>query len=198
MKLPSLKTAAILSTFLIFFGVFIVNAQELDVVTLEGVNPGDQSTFSCTELQEGIDEKVEMYQTLKPEHTLAYETLALKVEVFSEKAAVMGYDTSELELDLVQLDTLIAAFETNYTAFLAALTNTKTYICLDNDVAYATAVRNTLEALGDVRSSVRDLADFYEEILRPDILSLGKVEDAMEADDATQPIPVVQGARSRR
>jgi len=131
---------------------------------------------SCEIVQEKIQEKIQSYQTNKPEHTLNYQILYLKIAAFANKAEVLGYEADELYKDLDKLEKLIEIFETNYEDFIDALTKTGKSACGKEEI-YARDFVKAKEALGDIRKSTIDITSLYQNNIRQDILALEVVKN---------------------
>lgn len=131
---------------------------------------------ACEEAQETITNKILTFQAAKPEHTFTYQSLYLKTAAIAQKANILGYGTEDLYADLDELDRLIEDFDRNYTDFIEALTTAGDTAC-DEEEVYARNFVLAKEALGEVRQSTRNIADLYQEEIRPDILALEKIDN---------------------
>jgi hypothetical protein len=160
-------TALILGLFL-SSAFFVVFAQTEDII--------EEEETSCKLVEEKIEEKIQNYDDNKKEHSLTLELLSLEISSMSNKAAILGYDVSELDKDVAELENLLEDFDTNYSLFIRALTRVKDSACGREDV-YARNFITAKDALGDVKKSVRDIIYLYDEEIRDHILNLEKVED---------------------
>jgi len=141
------------------------------VVSAQTEEQSEVEVKSCEIVQEKIQEKIQEYQSDKPEHTLTYQILYLKIAAFAKKADVLGYEADKLYKNLNELEKLIEVFETNYENFIDSLTKTEKNACGKEEV-YAKDFVKAKKALGEVRKSAIDITSLYQEEIRQNILAL--------------------------
>jgi hypothetical protein len=123
-----------------------------------------------------MSKKIRGFEASKPGHALTYQMLYLGSAAVAQKADVLGYNTEDVYEDLDQLELLIDQFDSSYDNFIESFIITKDSAC-DSEEAYVKNLITTKNALGEVRDSIREIADFYEDDLRQDILALEKIEN---------------------
>ncbi len=174
------KIPALILTFFAISSLFVVFGQTVDttnVVSTVGTTDTSSEvateTFSCEEITAEIDSRITQYKTDEPAHTAAYQMLYLKVDATAKKAKVLGYDTTKLEKNLVELDKLIKEFGTNFNSFVVKFEATKKYACnVSNDALYAKSFIETVGALGKVRATTSEIYNLYQDEIRENILGL--------------------------
>jgi len=131
----------------------------------------------CDEILKNIDLKVKNYEILQPLHLETYQMLYVKTDTAAKQAKVLGYDTDEIEADLVELDILIGKFQTNFDTFIKNLKDTKKYACSEAaDAMYAQSYIKTQKSLGEVKKITEEISQLYEDEIRQNLLGLSMIE----------------------
>lgn len=164
------KLTALVLGLLILFPFTIAVAQTDDTTDTQPLE-----NITCEQVLTKIDQKITSYKTKQPVHLATYEMLYLKVNTAVKQAKVLGYDTEEIEADLVELDILTAQFDNRFEDFITALESTKRYACNENaEAQYAQTFLNAMEGLEAVKDVADEIFDLYEDEIRENLLGLQK------------------------
>jgi hypothetical protein len=135
----------------------------------------------CQEILDKIDTKIMNYELNQAIHMETYQMLYVKVNAAVKRAEVMGYDTEEIEADLVELDILTTRFQDSFETFITNIEQTRDYTCTEsNDIRYAQSFISTQKSLGEVKSVVEEISLLYEDEIREHLLGLSMVNEEIE------------------
>jgi len=175
------KLTAFTIAFLVVSSLFIAFAQTVDttkIIPLEKPEEVLVEVITCKEITQKIDSKILQYKTDEPSHSVTFQMLYLKVNATTKKAAVLGYDVSKLELNLIELEGLISDFDKNFKDFIDKYEVIKKYACdVKDDENYAKSYIDTKRALGTVKNTAYDIYELYQDEIRENILGLEMVEN---------------------
>lgn len=131
----------------------------------------------CEEILENIDQKIMNYELLQTSHMETYQMLYIKTYMAAKKSEILGYETEEVDADLVELDILITKFQKSFDTFVKNIKLTRDYACSEAaDIRYAQSFINTQKSLSEVRSVVEEISLLYEDEIREHLLGLTMVE----------------------
>jgi DNA repair exonuclease SbcCD ATPase subunit len=123
----------------------------------------------CKFLTEKTTLTITRFENNKTRHIQEYQNAKKKLEEVITRLKTAGANVTKLEADLVELDKLIKKAADDYTAYIAALKDTKNYACGKSEGAYANALKAAQEKLKTARLSLLAIRNYYQSTIRPDI-----------------------------
>lgn len=123
----------------------------------------------CDIVTKNIDTQISKYNQFKQRHVERYESTKTKVKAAVEKAKDSGANTSKLESDLVNLDSQIKNFASDYAKFISTLEQSKQYVCGDASAQFKDALQEARSKLIVVRQDTANIRNYVQTVVRPDI-----------------------------
>lgn len=156
------------------------NTQESEDEGNERVKRLDRAREVVGQKCENIDQRVEgritAFENNKKEHLDRYNSVKDRVTTIIEKLNLLGYDTSQLSIDLQKFDALVVEMATEYQAFIDILRSAQEYECGNSDGSFRDVMQKSQEQLMRVKAKRQEIRKFYSEILRVDIQNLRNQE----------------------
>lgn len=142
--------------------------------------------FECESYYLSLKTKIDTLLLTEISHSEKYQFLYNRILAIAEKSTILGYDTTTLYDDLERLDLLITTFQKGYNNLVKELLLFSTVDCDsidENDLTavydsgvfqnpFAPYLKDAKANLAVVRKNAQEIADFYEDVLREDILNL--------------------------
>ncbi|MBU2028896.1 hypothetical protein KJ761_03330 [Patescibacteria group bacterium] len=129
----------------------------------------------CEKRQGKIEEKAAKFAGSKVKHMEAYNNLQDRLEKLSDKLSAKGYDTADLDEDIIVLEGMISSFETDFTAAYEKMQEAKIYMC-ENHTGVEN--KNEMKAVRDLIKKIRQdsvaIRNYYKSTIHPDILAIKK------------------------
>jgi hypothetical protein len=135
----------------------------------------------CDTLKTKITNRVNMFENNEEAHSKVYTKLVDRITEKLAKWKEMGYDVDKLTEDLKTLDTKVKKFSTDYKSFISKLKATQDIAC-DTGTAFADAMKEARDALKLVRQDAADIRNYYNTVIRPDIIELKQQTPAVKED----------------
>lgn len=128
----------------------------------------------CASIQSLAEKKIDKFNENKDKHYQTYVKLSDRLDSKVVEWEDMGYDVDEIRDDLDILQDKITAFMGSYDNYMTKLNAIADIDCDNTEAELTTAVKNAKLALKEVKQDVADVRNFYQTVLRPDILDLKK------------------------
>jgi hypothetical protein len=166
----------------IIFSSLLIFSVQLSLAKLPSISPGAvrptitesiSNIFAnkCDTLKTKITNRVNMFENNEEAHSKVYTKLVDRITERLAKWKDMGYDVDKLTEDLKTLDTKVKKFSTDYKSFIAKLKATQDVAC-DTGTAFTDAMKEARDALKLVRQDAADIRNYYNTVIRPDIIEL--------------------------
>lgn len=127
---------------------------------------------ACENIEERIAQKIAHFDSTHRLHVRQYELMKEKIgKVILEKGAE-GKNVDSLREHLAVLNTKIEKFNTDRTAFIAALKNVRQHECGESDGAFKEAVEAAQEKQKIVVADTKDIRSYYTTVIRADLKAL--------------------------
>lgn len=181
------KSLLVISSFFLFFG--LANAQnETKVNQWIGMTGEEKAakkdevkanmenrwqTVTCKKVETRMQARYQKYETNKALHKQTYDKVNTKVETIIADFKAKGYDVSELEADLAQLETKIAKLYTDHDALIQKMKEISKDVCVSTRENLETKIQEIQKyRLETIKVDVLDIRTFYSTVLRPDMVKL--------------------------
>lgn len=136
----------------------------------------------CLNLENLLDQKVSRFGDVQSVHLEKYSKLSTRLDDVTTSLKGKGYDTTQLESDLKELDGLISDYSQAYSDFVDSLIFTRGNAC-NTDSDFRDALRNSKELLVVVKQKRADIREFYTGIIREDIRDLRQQADDLASKE---------------
>ncbi len=158
--------------------VFLTTLSVLATVSLTITQPVYAQTLrpvrerKCDVVQKKLEQRVATYREHRDDHIEKYETVKDRIKNIISKFNDKGYDTSELEADLVVLDGKIKKFQSDADAFFIKLEGANDYVCGDSEGKFRSGIREARDLLKVVREDAQDIKSYYQTTIKEDLENL--------------------------
>ncbi|HLB51233.1 MAG TPA: hypothetical protein VJL38_03595 [Patescibacteria group bacterium] len=123
----------------------------------------------CAKRTALVDNRIEHFTKHKEKRETAYETFNDRLTRLIEKMNAKGYDVADLRADQKVVEGKIEKFSDDYAAYLDQLAVVKEYACNHTDDEWKTEITKARTTLKMVRVDAKAIADYYEDVIKPDI-----------------------------
>jgi|GEM_PF-1986980 len=128
--------------------------------------------ITCKNIDKLIDKRLANFEEKETNH---YENYIKLKDRLSEKITRwknLGYNVSDLEDDLKNLEEKIDKFYTDYNAFRNKLEELKNFTCASTVEDYKTKLAEAKALLKPIKADAAEIRKYYQTTIRPDILAL--------------------------
>lgn len=125
----------------------------------------------CDTLKNKVTNRVNRFENNEEAHSEVYTKLKDRIAERIEKWKEMGYNVSKLTEDLKTLEGKITDFTTDYKKFIEILKSTQEVAC-GTGTEFAEVIKEARVALKIVRQDASDIRNYYNTVIRPDIIEL--------------------------
>jgi hypothetical protein len=126
----------------------------------------------CENVNNLIDNRIKMLEKTHRLRQDQYQDFVTRIEDLISRVKTKGADTSQLETDLETLKTKVANVETEYTALLALVAETKNKDCGNTEGEFKNGLVKSREQLQNVVSASLDVRDYLHTVIKPDLNAL--------------------------
>lgn len=126
----------------------------------------------CTKRTALVDNRIEHFTKHKEKREAAYEAFDDRLTRLIEKLNTKGYDVTDLRADQKVMEGKVEKFSDDYAAYLDQLGVVKEYACNHTDDEWKAEIAKARTLLKAVRADVKAIADYYEDVIAPDIEKL--------------------------
>lgn len=131
-----------------------------------------QRVNRCNVIQGNVDKRLKNFETKRLKHNEQYEKMYDHVSDLVTKMENEGYDVSQPKIDLVQLKSLIAKYNSDYALYLGDLRDTKEFTCGRSEGEFKAKLgiaRTQLKVVHDDSVAVRT---FWAKTIKPELVGL--------------------------
>jgi len=158
----------------LFSIISTVNAQGSNVVALNTTSALTQQRVQarCDLINSRVDTRITRFNQNKERHIERYQNIKTNVTNLITYLKGKGYDTTKLEADLAQFNSMVLEFGTDYSSFITKLEASKQYTCGSSDGQFIAKVDESRAQLTVARNQAKEIKLFIANTLRPDLKDL--------------------------
>ncbi|MFZ5424575.1 MAG: hypothetical protein ACOZAO_02130 [Patescibacteria group bacterium] len=123
----------------------------------------------CDLATQRISNRISAFEDNKDRHLKNYENFTNRLNEIVTKLQDKGFDTTDLENDIVVLEGLVDEYTVLYTEFINILTDTQALDCGNEDGAYKDLVLEAKDKLHEARNKRREIMEYYRDTVREHI-----------------------------
>ncbi len=128
----------------------------------------------CKNIETRINTRIKRYENNQAQHRRIFDNLVSRIERFITKFEREGFDVAELKADLVVLKKKIQALHDTHALFIGELENTQDYACGKSEGEFVKQLGEARRMIPEVRSKLLDVREYYQTVIRPDLLDIRK------------------------
>ncbi|MFH1896010.1 MAG: hypothetical protein ABH814_00855 [bacterium] len=162
------------------------NRNEIGQEVQEGVQNRVQERVQqiCAQVGERVRNRTENFETNREQHMERYGELKTKLQGVAVKLRARGFDTTQLETDLLELDSLVQMYANEYSNFIGVLQGSQEFACGQSQGEFHNALKDAQNQIIRAREARRAVWEFYKDNIREDIKSLRlQAEQMQEGND---------------
>lgn len=133
------------------------------------VSHAQTTNEKCIAAQNKLDTLSKSYDIAKTRISDSYSRSVSSLRDLATRLTARGYNTTQLTTDIQALQTKVDKFNANMGSLLTSVKNLKNIVCSDN---FKTELSKTREQLVTVRSSMNDILNYYQTVIKGDIKDL--------------------------
>lgn len=142
----------------------------------------DLRTQLCERHASRIATKTRMFESIRKGHTVAFENLIARLEMFADRFEERGYDVTDLRTEIEVLKVMVTEYNTLHAQYIGALEGAD-YSCGFSEGAYARALGQAKEYLPGLRAKLAEIRIFLQTEIRAELLALrGQVSVEVEPE----------------
>ena len=126
----------------------------------------------CERVSNRLQYRAELYESNQNRYQERYSYIQGIAEDIVDELSESGYDTSQLENDLVQLRTMTQTFASNYTEAVSTMNQIREGACGENRQQFEEGVVQTRERLQILRNDAEQIRTYLKETIRQDLVDL--------------------------
>jgi len=119
-----------------------------------------------------VDKRIDTFEENKGNHVENYTKLKTRLMEVSSKLKAKGFDTTELDKDLVTFDSMVKEYASKYVSFIDTLKSSKDLVCGESEGAYKSTIESSKSMLKELKDMRKAIRDFYVSEIRADIKAL--------------------------
>lgn len=143
-------------------------------------------TQRCERITTNIQSRIDRFNSIADQRVATYEKVKERVKGIEEQLAAAGYDTSELQNALVELDALIVEHWNQRKAIIATLQESQEYACGESEGEFKSRVQASRDQVAALRESGMAIRDFFRDTIRPIIQELREQELNDTVENSTE------------
>ena len=126
----------------------------------------------CDLVNARIDARIRHFNLRKDNILARQKRIKERVLAFINRLERKGYDVSRVRGDLETLGGMVQTADSDYAVFIRELEEAKQFDCGDSQGAFIKALGEARAALAKFRTDVKNIWDFIQNTLRPDLKAL--------------------------
>ncbi|VVB78168.1 Uncharacterised protein [uncultured archaeon] len=182
----------ILSAILLFSFLTIIAAEDNSTNPATGINNSTNQTHDwskvCSAINNRVEGRIKMFEEGRDHHMTRFSNIVNNLNKIAEKADLKGYNTTQLDNDLIALNESIAKFHTDYAEFIQKLNNTKEFTCGHSEGQFKESLNISKEQLIVVRADIENIKKFIQITINQDIRELRLQKAKQNIEDAQKRI----------
>jgi len=129
----------------------------------------------CSFVNNRVQGRIRMYEEMRDPHLNRFQNIVNQVNRISEQAILKGYNTTQLDLDMIKLNESITKFHDDYAVFILSLKETRNFTCGHSEGEFKNALNVSKEQLRIVRDDIENIKAFIKDVIKKDIAELRRV-----------------------
>lgn len=138
--------------------------------------------LKCKPAQTVVETTEKVDETVTTKRTDVYKKVTTRLNDLITKLKANSIDTTALEAAQASLETKVATFNTDMSAYQQAMTDLRSLNCATDPVAFQAALTTARADRDKVRADAADIRDFVKNTLRP---ALQAVKEKLQATKTT-------------
>lgn len=134
--------------------------------------PNSRPEKRCEAVNARIDNRIIQFDRSKANIITRQEKINERLAEFINGLESKGYDVSTVRGDLETMKGMVTTSDSDYTALINQLKETKQLDCGDSKGVFKQAVEEAKTVLAKFRADVKTITDFVKNTLRPDLKAL--------------------------
>ena len=134
----------------------------------------EQRTDLCQRVTDRQEQWRQRYFEAKEKHASVHQGVISRLRNLITKLDDRGCDTGELADNVNQFEALVQELADLFNAFIAALHDVTLPVCQDTPQDHRTAMAAVREKLQQVKNQRREIHNFYQTTLKPDLKRLAQ------------------------
>jgi hypothetical protein len=147
-----------------------------------------QNVAYCADIGKNLEKRITNFQNKKSKHIEQYQKTQKRVTVLVDRLEAEGKDVSQLRVDLVNFDQLIAQFDVDYAAYIIGLQSTKEFTCGKSEGEFKAKLTIVRAQLKKVRDDSVTIRTYWAKTIKPKLLEL---KTDVETDTAIEDEPLI-------
>jgi hypothetical protein len=160
------KITVSIATVCVFVPVFAF-AQTGDTATPRQTLRTERVAEVCAKVTSRVDERIAHFNKAHANASPRYDSVIERLKSVSEKLKAKGVDTAALDAAVVTLDTKAAKIDTDKDAFIAKLTESKSYACGSAEGKYKEIITEAQALQKVVVADIKDTKDYFNNTVKP-------------------------------
>lgn len=121
----------------------------------------------CNKITLRVDEKIAHFNKTHADASPRYDSVIQRLKSVSEKLKSKSIDTTTLDAAIVTLDMKATKIDTDKDAFIAKLTESKSYACGSSEGKYKEVISEAQVLQKNVVADIKDTKDYFNNIVKP-------------------------------
>lgn len=126
----------------------------------------------CEQVNGKLDQHLARYEESGGKYQAKHARIQARLDALVARLAAAEIDTTQLEAALVELDALIADFETNSLAYINSLKATRELTCGESEGAFKEQLAASRQLLAGLQEENTAIKEYWQAVLRPIVASL--------------------------
>lgn len=137
----------------------------------------------CEVIEENINRRLDYYQNSQTDHVRRYQGILVGLNKAAERLSLLGYDTTDLESKIEQLQVQINEMNVMHNDLIAALQSVKTAQCSDEETDPNTKGMLAKTTVQEIRAKALSIKEYIRNEIIPTLQALKN----QDPDPVSQP-----------
>lgn len=146
------------------------------------------SEEKCKNIETKIATRTNRYENNKAMTEKVYTNMQARMKRLLTKLKSSGADTSKFETDLKTLDEKITKLRTDYSSFIATLTQTKEFVCGKSEGEFKNKLEEARKVPETIKQDREDIKNFFQNTIKADLEEI-KNKLSSDTNDFDTPNP---------
>ncbi|MCJ7653005.1 MAG: hypothetical protein MUO75_04820 [Actinobacteria bacterium] len=135
-------------------------------------NPAPPRQEARSQRIQQIETIIARFEANKERHIAVYNRIKDRLKEAADSLQAKGYDLTNVRQDYSALDSKIVKFATDYATFISDLRAAESYVPLESQGQFLSALEVARAQLRVARADSLDIRNFYWTVVRPDVQAL--------------------------
>ena len=156
----------------------------------ERLDPNRIHGDRCAAIEDGIKKREEVLSKETTNPAKRFQAMHDRLASLVTRISTQGYDTTKIKVDLATLNQQIAEFTTAYNAYTTGLSTTQQYACGQSEGKFLSTLESTRSKLKELRTKAAAIQNFYQTVIRKDVVALKQQKGGSDTEASPSPRPV--------